>query len=70
MCQKVDNNCYPECDQQPVGDEVVEYAIPIASFNTSGNDMVRSTWCIAHCAERISIIATMRYKPANQIGRK
>uniref|UniRef100_A0A914WU06 Uncharacterized protein n=1 Tax=Plectus sambesii TaxID=2011161 RepID=A0A914WU06_9BILA len=54
-----------QCDQAPVGDETVEEAIPIASFNTSGNDRIRSTWCIAHCTERISIIATMRFKPSS-----
>jgi len=53
------------CDFPVSHTETVEDAIPVTSFSTGGNDRPRASWCIAHCAERVSIIGTMRFKPAS-----
>ncbi|KAK6757301.1 hypothetical protein RB195_015243 [Necator americanus] len=53
------------CDYRPTGDEIVESAVPIATFRTSGADFVRANWCITHCKDRKSIKAAMNFQPSN-----
>ncbi|KIH47324.1 hypothetical protein ANCDUO_22616 [Ancylostoma duodenale] len=54
-----------KCNYPATGDEVVESAVPIATFRTSGEDFVRPTWCITHCKDRKSIKAAMTFQPSN-----
>ncbi|KAL6743379.1 hypothetical protein Aduo_016423 [Ancylostoma duodenale] len=59
-----------KCNYPATGDEVVESAVPIATFRTSGEDFVTPTWCITHCKDRKSIKAAMTFQPSNGYATK
>ncbi|EYC45220.1 hypothetical protein Y032_0435g1411 [Ancylostoma ceylanicum] len=54
-----------KCNYPPTGDELVESAVPIETYRTSGEDFIRPTWCITHCKDRKSLKAAMTFQPSN-----
>ncbi|CAJ0583734.1 unnamed protein product, partial [Mesorhabditis spiculigera] len=53
------------CNYAITGDEILVEAVPIGTYETSGNDRARSSWCIAGCNSKVSVKGTLLLLPAN-----
>ncbi|CAJ0935055.1 unnamed protein product, partial [Mesorhabditis belari] len=47
------------CNYAITGDEILVEAVPIGTYETSGKDTPRASWCIAGCDTKVSVKGTL-----------